>query len=283
MTTGKGTIQGYNGVATVDSKHQIIVDAQAFGHGQEHHTLQPVISSVKERFKRLGIKNNIFTPKGTVLTADTGFANKRNNEFLYKQGINGFVPDDQFRSRDKSFVDQKTKYGKRKQEGKPKGPTVYFTASDFKFNKRWLTCVCPAGEELTLRRVSDNGYGKETAYFEGRLLQCRHCPLKAQCMKNPGAADHRKGAGRQVSFIIGQVRSKRSYTNWMKERIDSREGKTVYSHRMSVVEPVFANICSNKGLTRFSLRGKRKVQAQWQLFSLIHNIEKWMNYGAIAA
>jgi transposase len=29
MTTSKGTIQGYNGIATVDKKHQVIVDAQA--------------------------------------------------------------------------------------------------------------------------------------------------------------------------------------------------------------------------------------------------------------
>ncbi|MGS2724951.1 transposase, partial [Porticoccus sp. GXU_MW_L64] len=42
MTTSKGTIQGYNGIATVDKKHQIIVDAQAFGAGQEHHALKPV-------------------------------------------------------------------------------------------------------------------------------------------------------------------------------------------------------------------------------------------------
>ena len=33
MTTSKGTIQGYNGVAAVDKKYQIIVDAQAFGEG----------------------------------------------------------------------------------------------------------------------------------------------------------------------------------------------------------------------------------------------------------
>lgn len=283
MTTSKGTIQGYNGVATVDSKHQVIVDAQAFGHGQEHHTLKPVVTAVKERFKRLGIKKNIFTPKGTKLTADTGFSNEKNNEFLYKNGVNGYVPDNQFRSRDKQFDQQKEKYGKRKQEGKPKTQTSYFTQDDFKFNKRWLKCVCPAGEELTLRRVSDNGYGKETAYFEGRLLQCRNCLLKAQCMKNPTSADHRHGAGRQVSFIIGLVRNKKSYTDWMKERVDSQHGKDVYSHRMSVVEPVFANICTNKRLNRFSLRGKNKVQAQWQLFSLIHNVEKWMNYGPMAA
>src|SRR5690606_2382875 len=50
MTTSNGTIQGYNGVAAVDKKHQIIVDAQAFGEGQEHHTLQPILTSTKDRF-----------------------------------------------------------------------------------------------------------------------------------------------------------------------------------------------------------------------------------------
>lgn len=236
MTTSKGTIQGYNGVATVDSKHQVIVDAQAFGHGQEHHTLKPVVEGIKQRFSDLDIKNNIFTPKGTVLTADTGFANEKNNEYLYKNGINGYIPDNQFRSRRPEFAEQKKKHGKRKQEGKPKNPPQYFTQDDFQFNKRWNKCVCPAGEELTLIRVADNGYGKETAYFQGRLLQCRECPLKAQCMKNPSSADHRKGAGRQVSFIIGNVRNKKNYTDWMKVRVDSDDGKHIYSHRMSVVD-----------------------------------------------
>lgn len=283
MTTGKGTIQGYNGVATVDSKHQVIVDAQAFGHGQEHHTLKPVITKIKERFCDLGIKRNIFTPKGTVLTADTGFSNEKNNEYLYKNGINGYIPDNQFRSRRSEFSAQKSKHGKRKQTGKPKNPPTYFTQDDFKLNKRWMTCTCPSGELLTLRRVDDNGYGKETAYFEGKLLQCRHCPLKTQCMKNPASADHRKGAGRQVSFILGQVRNKKSYTDWMKERIDGDVGKHIYGHRMSVVEPVFANIGTNKRLNRFSLRGKEKVQSQWQLYSLVHNVEKWIHYGPMAA
>jgi len=46
----------------------------------------------------------------------------------------------------------------------------------------------------------------------------------------------------------------------MKHRVDSREGKAIYSHRMSVVEPVFGNITSSKRLNRFSLRSRRKVQ-----------------------
>jgi transposase len=51
----------------------------------------------------------------------------------------------------------------------------------------------------------------------------------------------------------------------------------------AVVEPVFGNITSNKGLKRFSLRGKSKVNTQWKLFCLIQNIEKLANYGKIAA
>jgi hypothetical protein len=51
---------------------------------------------------------------------------------------------------------------------------------------------------------------------------------------------------------------------------------------MSVVEPVFANIGTNKRLKRFSLRSRRKVQGQWQLYCLAHNIEKLKNYGELA-
>ncbi|MEH6670244.1 transposase, partial [Halopseudomonas sp.] len=98
------------------------------------------------------------------------------------------------------------------------------------------------------------------------------------CMHNPQSAEHRKGAGRQVSFQLEANRPP-SYTDWMKHRVDSPEGKAIYSHRMSVVEPVFGNISTNKRLNRFSLRGRRKVQGQWQLYCLVHNLEKLANYG----
>ena len=81
-----------------------------------------------------------------------------------------------------------------------------------------------------------------------------------------------------MSFYIGKANGEPNYTDWMKERVDSERGKYIYSHRMSVVEPVFANICVNKKLNRFSLKSKTKVQAQWQLYCMVHNIEKWMNY-----
>lgn len=280
MTTSKGTIQGYNGVAAVDKKHQIIIDAQAFGHGQEHHTLRPVLETIKDRYRRLRIRKDVYKGSHKVtVTADTGYANEANMQYLHDHKIDAYIPDNQFRSRDPKFAQQKVKYGRRHQ-GQTIGTPSVIPASEFHFDPVQKTCLCPAGESLRLQGQLDGGNGKLTLLFEGRLLQCRNCALKQRCMQKSEQADHRKGHGRQVSFTI---RSRPSYTDWMKHRVDSEKGKQIYGHRMSTVEPVFANITAIKKLRRFSLRGKNKVQGQWQLFCMIHNIEKIMRYGEIAA
>ena len=99
-------------------------------------------------------------------------------------------------------------------------------------------------------------------------------------MINPESASHGKGCGRQVSFLM-KANAPPNYTDWMKQRVDSEAGKQIYSHRMSVVEPVFGNIGTNKRLNRFSLRGKTKVQGQWQLYCMVHNLEKVSRYGKL--
>ncbi len=279
MTTSKGTIQGYNGIASVDKKHQIIIDAQAFGAGQEHHVLQPVLEKIKVRYQKLELSDNLYKDD-IIVTADTGYANESNMQYLVENNVNAYIPDNQFRSRDPKFIQQKDKYGKRKSNVKPRSNAT-LPASDFHFNAAQKSCRCPAGKSMWLKNNRKDLYGNDKLYFEGRLTNCRQCHIKQLCMKNPAAADTRNGHGRQVSFIIKKHNRTKRYTDWMKARVDSDKGKHIYSHRMSVVEPVFANIGSNKGLNRFSLRGKAKVQGQWQLYCLVHNIEKLKNYGDI--
>ena len=62
-------------------------------------------------------------------------------------------------------------------------------------------------------------------------------------------------------------------------RADSPQGRRLYSQRIATVEPVFANLRHNKRLSRFTLRGLGKVGTQWQLFCLVHNIEKLAKSG----
>ena len=69
----------------------------------------------------------------------------------------------------------------------------------------------------------------------------------------------------------------------MIEKIDSEHGKYVYQHRIAIVEPVFGNIRTQKGLDRFTMRGKPKLNAQWNLYCIVHNIEKIMRYSSLFA
>ncbi len=48
---------------------------------------------------------------------------------------------------------------------------------------------------------------------------------------------------------------------------------------LNTVEPVFANLRHNKRLNRFTLRGRDKVDGQWKLYCLVHNIEKLAHHG----
>ena len=97
-------------------------------------------------------------------------------------------------------------------------------------------------------------------------------------MRNPQSADEMNGRGQQVSFQLQHHRQP-MYTDWMKYRVDREKGKRVYSHRMSVVEPVFGNICANRGLTRFSLRGLKKVNAQGNCFVWCRILRNWQIMG----
>ena len=67
----------------------------------------------------------------------------------------------------------------------------------------------------------------------------------------------------------------------MKAKIDTPQGKQTYARRLAIIEPVFANICVQKRLDRFTLRTKDKVDVQWRLFALVHNIGKIHNYGLV--
>ena len=48
---------------------------------------------------------------------------------------------------------------------------------------------------------------------------------------------------------------------------------------MATVELAFGNLRYNNGLDRFTLRGHAKVNTQWHLFCLVHNIEKLAHHG----
>jgi transposase len=270
MTTSKGTIQGMACVTAADEKHQIIVHAQAFGMGQEQATLKPMVEGIKKNFG-----DGIFKPS-LVLTADTGFSSEATMQYLFDEKINAVVPDNQFRKRNPVFSDSdfyKKHKELRKKTRKDKAKTnMAMHSSEFKVSFPSNTCICPAGKELKF--LGDDYEGVKGFYtrFRGELEDCRNCSMQSECMRNPV-----KEKGRQVSFL-NEGQEKITCLDLMKQKIDSPEGRRMYSRRMWTIEPVFGNITSNKGLSRIGLRGEAKATAQWLMYCMVHNIEKlWKN------
>lgn len=270
MTTSKGTIQGMAFVTAADEKHQIIISAKGFGMGQEQATLKPMIEDIKAN-----LSETIFNTS-VVLTADTGFSSEANMQYIFAENINAVIPDNQFRKRNPVYAES-DRYNRhktlRKKTRKDKAKTnAAIPSSEFTVNLDTNTCICPAGKELLF--LGDHFEETRGTYsrFRGKLPDCRSCKLQSKCMKKPI-----KEQGRQVSFL-NKAQKKISGLDLMKEKIDSEEGRRIYSRRMWTIEPVFGNITSNKGLDRISLRGEEKCTAQWLMFCLVHNIEKlWKN------
>jgi len=68
-------------------------------------------------------------------------------------------------------------------------------------------------------------------------------------------------------------------TQKMKHKIDSDHGRMIYIKRAGTVDPVFAHLRHAIGLTRFTLRGDPKVNIQWKLLNIFHNLLKIHRFG----
>ena len=91
MSTSHGVIQGYNGIAAVDEKHQVIVWGEVFGDSNESGHLPEILEKVDRNCKEAKISEAIYDE--VVITADSGFHNERNMEMLDTDGITAFIAD----------------------------------------------------------------------------------------------------------------------------------------------------------------------------------------------
>ena len=266
MATAKGVVQGYTGVAAVDEKHQIIVEAQAHGTGSEQELLLPLVEATRP-----------YRTADTVITADAGYHSEANLKQLSEQQVEAYIPDNGYRSRDERYAGQQQHKAKpdplHDKSPKEAGQTL-FKPQDFQFDPEHKTCVCPAGKTLYGNGSNCVFNGYLAIKFQGAQQDCVPCALRAQCLRKPD-----KTKTRQVAFFLGRAPGHERHTDRMKLKIDSTPGRQMITRRFATVEPVFGNLRGNKGLDRFTLRGRKKVDGQWKLYSLIHNIEKLVHHG----
>lgn len=273
MKTSHGVIQGYNGVAVVDDKHQVIVHAEAFGAAQEHDLLRPMIAGTKDKFEELGDKKIFEKAK---LVADSGYHTEANMQMVMEEGVDAYIPDTQFRKRDPRFADvDKYKERFRKERAEYFGTGGLYRSKEFTISEDKRFCICPAGKRL-YRNGGNVILDRNTAIkFRSRKTDCRVCGVREKCLRNPDTSEVR-----QVVFIQGRAEGvSETFTEKMKQKIDSIKGRLLYSRRLGIAEPPFAHIKHLLGLDRFTLRGKRKVNTQWLMYCIVHNLLKVHRYG----
>ena len=110
----------------------------------------------------------------------------------------------------------------------------------------------------------------------GHLKNCLACELRSKCLRK------KTTKARQVVILEADEQAQQhNYTARMRRRFDTPLGRSIYAKRMGTVEPVFGNIRSNKKLNHFTLRGKKKVNNQWLLYCMVHNIGKLQVFSSL--
>lgn len=273
MATSHGVIQGYNGIAAVDDKHQLIVWAETFGDSNESGHLPEILKGIEQNCKESGISNRVL--QETKITADTGFHSEKNMKLVVDGNIDAYIPDNQFRKRDIRFENVEIHRKKTANWQREKGKK-YFRKEDFHFDAITGKLICPAGKPMWLKcknfQTGKNGYKGKS--YQGHIKNCKNCDLRSKCLRKETTP------ARQVAiFETSTDPQERTYTQRMRDKFDTPYSRSIYSKRMGTVEPVFGHIRGTKKLDRFTLKGKRKVNNQWLLFCIVHNIGKISRFG----
>ena len=262
MTTSHGSVQGYNSQAVVDAKHQVIVHGEVFGTGQDAELVPPMIDGTKENMGKIGHEDAAEYFKGKIFTADSAYHSKGNLQKCMDEKMDAYIPDKWLCMRD-------PRYGEWRKQGRT--TRTHFAREDYLYNADEDQYICPNGKILRLKTKHLVSTGNVYRTYRAQEEDCRGCGLREKCIFG-------KARGPKCLMIpIGPDGV--NLTKLMVEKIESEEGRRIYPQRMAIVEPVFGNIRSNKRLDRFTLRGKIKVNIQWLLYCMVHNIEKIANYG----
>jgi len=270
LVSSHGVLQGYNANVVVDEKHQVVIHAEAFGKGEDSSNMEPMLKGAKQKLKILGWEDSL---KDKEVSADTGYYSVENLEACRDMEVDAYVPDPQFRKRDVRFAEAgRYRRSVDKHHARYKSKKRWFTVEDFTMDNRSGKLICPAGKALY--RSGQNFKTKKgylASSFRAPKSACRDCRLRLKCLRNP------QGTSRQVRLFHGQLPG--SLTEAMRLKIDTPVGRKKYSRRLAIVEPVFGNIRAQKRMDRFTLRGRVKINSQWMLYCMVHNLEKILHYG----
>ena len=252
--SSKGYIQGYIGMAVSDSKNQIITGALAAGSANEGEHMPEILEKHIENIREAGVKDSKDGRMPTFM-GDANYFSEENLKACEEHGVEAIIPD-----------------GYEKQRINMQGEKRY-ELNDFKYNETKDYYECPQEKKMEYKGkiAQKNAKGK---VYQASLSDCKICPNFSKCS---WSKKEQSGLKQGKKLIITEKNNNDSYCRKMREKLATEEYQVKYAYRIQIIEPVFANIRYCKGLNRFTLRGKQKVNGQWLLYCMVHNLGKCLN------
>ena len=222
---------------------QISTENQFITHYSVHQTPGDTTTLIDhlKRFEQLHDRQS------RTVVADAGYGSEENYEYMEREEIEAFV-----------------KYSYFHMEQKRAAQKNIFLPQNLYYNKEQDYFVCPMGQHLTKKgvgtRASDNGYVSNVSYYQA--ARCKGGPLRGQCHKAKG------NRILEVNFRLKELKQK------AKNRLMSETGLYHRSRRPVEPEAVFGQLKSNNKFNRFTLRSLSKVNVEFGLMAIGHNLRK---------
>ncbi len=179
--------------------------------------------------------------KTNTILADSGYASYDNYEQLNELDKTILVPDQQ------------------KETESIKAALNPFHHNHFIYDGKNNQFICPEGKPLPYySQIVHKANKQKSKVYRG--TQCNNCQSKLLCTK---------GGARQI-----HIENRTHLRAQIRKLLDSPEGKKLYKLRQQIIEPIFGNIKHNLKYTMLHLRTLKKVNAEWQLICLTHNIKQ---------
>ena len=229
---------GYN--AQISTENQIIVNYTLHQDTNDIHTLAPHLENHKE----------LYGEYPDELTTDAGYGSEENYELLSEKQIIGYVKYNTF--------DKEQGKSKKKTNKNP------FARDTLHYNEEGDFYVCPMGQRMEKsgekRTKTKSAYQQITSCYTAK--NCKGCPLRSQCFKGK----HNRTVERNHNL--------ERYKQRVRELLISEIGEKRRKQRTADVEPTFAQLKHNRNFKRFTLRGLEKVEIEFGLHALAHNLRK---------
>lgn len=193
------------------------------------------------------IKN--FKQKPHNITADAGYGSEENYQWLEQKRITAYVKHNQFDRMQHTKTAAKHAFGNDR----------------FTYDEQNDILLCPLGMPAvnmgTKERITKNGFTQQVTTYQ--VDGCSDCPLRTEC--------HQQQQDNRIVEVNHNLRRLKQKAD---KRLTTKKGLEKRKQRCYDTEPVFADIKHNHHFKRFMLRGMKKVNIEFGLLAMAHNLRK---------